>query len=56
MIQITPQMCDALSRNLPAELETIVAHCLAHGRRQWVDVAEHFPEECRHALESLSAI
>jgi hypothetical protein len=23
------QMCDALSRNLPADLETIVAHCLA---------------------------
>ena len=50
------QMCDALSRNLPAELKTIVAHCLAHGRRQFVDVAEHFPEECRHVLESLSVI
>ena len=50
------QMCDALSRNLPAELETIVAHCLAHGRRQFVDVAEHFPEECRHVLESLAVI
>ena len=47
------QMCDALSRNLPAELETIVANCLAHGRRQFVEVAEHFPEECRHVLESL---
>jgi hypothetical protein len=50
------QMCDALSRNLPTELETILAHCLAHGRRQFVDVAEHFPEECRHVLESLSVI
>jgi transposase len=50
------QMCDALSRNLPAELETIVAHCLAHGRRQFVDVAEHFPEECRRVLESLSVV
>lgn len=50
------QMCDALSRNLPAELETIVANCLAHGRRQFVDVAEHFPRQCRHVLESLSAI
>jgi hypothetical protein len=29
------QMCDALSRNVPAELETILAHCLAHGRRQF---------------------
>ncbi len=50
------QMCDALSRNLPAELETIVAHCLAHGRRQFVEVAERFPEECCHVLESLAVI
>jgi len=28
------QMCDALSRNLPGELQTILAHCLAHARRQ----------------------
>jgi len=50
------QMCDALSRNLPGELKTILAHCLAHGRRQFVEVAEHFPEECRHVLEALSVI
>ena len=50
------QMCDALARNLPAELETIVAHCLAHGRRQFVEVAEHFPRECRHVLEALAVI
>jgi transposase len=50
------QMCDALARNLPAELKTIVAHCLAHGRRQFVDVAEQFPEECRYVLESLAVV
>jgi transposase len=50
------QMCDALSRNIPAELETIVANCLAHGRRQFVEVAEHFPEECRRVLEALAVI
>ena len=50
------QMCDALSRNLPAELKTIIAHCLAHGRRKFVDVAEQFPTECRHVLESLSIV
>ena len=50
------QMCDALSRNIPAGLKTIVANCLAHGRRQFVEVAEHFPEECRYVLESLSVI
>jgi transposase len=40
------QMCDALSRNLPKALETIVANCLAHGRRGFVEVAAHFPDEC----------
>jgi hypothetical protein len=50
------QMCDALSRNAPAELKTILANCLAHGRRQFVEVAERFPEECRHVLEALSVI
>jgi len=50
------QMCDALSRNLPGELKTILANCLAHGRRQFVEVAEHFPEECRHVLEALGVI
>ena len=50
------QMCDALSRNLPGELATTVAHCLAHGRRQFVEVADRFPEECRQALEALAVI
>jgi len=50
------QMCDALSRNLPGELATIVGNCLAHGRRQFVEVADRFPEECRHVLEALTVI
>jgi transposase len=50
------QMCDALSRNLPDKLKTIVAHCMAHGRRRFVEVADHFPDECRYVLESLSVI
>jgi transposase len=50
------QMCDALSRNTPAELKTILANCLAHGRRQFVDVATRFPEECRHVLQALSVV
>jgi len=50
------QMCDALSRNLPAELETIIANCLAHGRRKFVDVVEQFPEECRYVLKPLSVV
>ena len=50
------QMCDALTRNLPGELKTILANCLAHGRRQFVDVADRFPEECQHVLEALSVV
>lgn len=50
------QMCDALSRNMPKGLKTILSNCLAHGRRKFVDVAERFPEECRHVLESLAVV
>ena len=50
------QMCDALSRNLPGELQTILAHCLAHARRRFVEVYDRFPEPCRHLLESLAVV
>ena len=50
------QMCDALSRNVPKELETILSNCLAHGRRQFVDVVANFPAECRHVLEELGKV
>jgi transposase len=50
------QMCDALSRNLPRELQTILAHCLAHARRQFVDIYDRFPEPCRHLLETLAVV
>ena len=50
------QMCDALSRNLPGELETIVANCLAHGRRRFADVADRFGSECKYVLDSLKIV
>jgi len=50
------QMCDALSRNLPGEFETILANCLSHGRRRFVDVVENFPEEVRYVLEILAKV
>jgi len=49
------QMCDALSRNTKG-VETLVANCLAHGRRQVVEVVENFPEECRYVLETLGGV
>jgi transposase len=50
------QMCDALSRNTPKGVETLIANCLAHGRRQVVEVVENFPEECRYVLETLGGV
>src|SRR4030043_304429 len=44
------QMCDALSRNIPKEFETILCNCLTHGRRQFTDIYDHFPDECRHVI------
>jgi hypothetical protein len=40
------QMCDALSGNTPAKLKTVLANCLAHARRRFVEVANDFPDEC----------
>ena len=53
------QMCDALSRNTPPlsdGAEILLANCLAHGRRQFVEVAANFPEECRYVLETLGDV
>ena len=53
------QMCDALSRNVPrldTGTEILLANCLAHGRRQFVDVAENFPRKCRYVLEVLGLV
>jgi len=53
------QMCDALSRNVPklgAGVELLLANCLAHGRRQFVEVAGNFPAECRYVLETLGGV
>jgi hypothetical protein len=52
-------MCDTLSRNTPrllAGVELLVANCLAHGRRQFVEVTENFPEPCRYVLEALGSV
>ena len=50
------QMCDALARNLPGTFETILANCLGHGRRRFVDLVENFPQEVRYVLEILAQV
>ena len=49
------QMCDALSRNLSGEFKTIVAHCTAHARRKYVDVAPALPRSMPIRAGNLSA-
>lgn len=53
------QMCDALSRNEPKlgnGVEILLANCLAHSRRRFVDVIGNFPDECRYVLETLGRV
>jgi transposase len=55
-LQPAMQMCDALAANVAGEFTTIVANCLAHGRRQVTDVTEQFPEVARHVVEALAEV
>jgi len=50
------QMCDALSRNLPNDFATVLANCLVHARRNFVDVHAGFPDQCRFVIEKLADI
>jgi hypothetical protein len=50
------QMCDALAANVAGEFTTLLANCLAHGRRQVGDVAEQFPEAARRVIEDLAEV
>jgi hypothetical protein len=49
-------MCDALSRNLSGELETIVANCLAHARRKFVEIHDRFPDRCRYVINAFRVV
>jgi hypothetical protein len=49
-------MCDGLSRNLPKPLETILANCLTHGRRNFVELYDRFRDECRYVIEAFKLI
>ena len=52
-----PSRCATPSRAIPRpSSRSIVANCLAHGRRKFVDVVHNFPDECRHVLETLSDV
>ena len=50
------QMCDALSRNYPEQFETVVANCLAHARRKFVEVKDKFLAECEYVFGALAEV
>ena len=50
------QMCDALSRNLPKDFLTLLANCLVHARRNFVDVLASFPEQAQFVIETLADV
>ena len=50
------QMCDGLSRNTPKDFKTILANCIAHGRRKFVELNESFPKECEYVLKTLEKV
>ena len=50
------QMCDALSRNPSQMTASELCHCLLHGRRNFVDLIQSFPEPSRKVIESLREI
>jgi len=50
------QMCDALATNTAGAFDTLLARCLAHARRRFVDVVDHFPTEVQHVLETLREV
>jgi hypothetical protein len=50
------QMCDALSRNVPKGFAVLLANCLAHCRRHYVEVAANFATECQYVLETLGEV
>ena len=49
-------MSDALSRNAADETSLMRCHCLAHGRRQFSDLEDVFPQECEVVIEALKQV
>ena len=50
------QMCDALSRNLPASFKTILCNYLSHGFRKFIDLKDFYPNQCIHVIELIAKI
>lgn len=49
-------MADAEHKNWVTDYQAIVAKCLVHGRRQFVDCQASFPAECKTVLDALADV
>jgi transposase len=50
------QMCDGLASNTSGDFTAILANCIVHARRKYVEVADSFPQECAHVLKLLGEV
>ena len=50
------QMSDALAANTSHDFATIVARCLTHARRYFVEIEDLFPYECKHVIQAIGKI
>lgn len=50
------QMSDALSRNVPKNNATRQANCNSHGRRNFVKIADNFPEPVARVLRDIRSV
>jgi transposase len=50
------QMSDALAANTSEENEVIVAFCLAHARRAFFELKDHYPVECEVVLKAVGQV
>jgi hypothetical protein len=49
-------MCDGLDRNIPKGHVTVPCQCNIHARRNFVEIENAFPQECRFVVECLAQV
>ena len=55
-LELPIHMCDALAANTAGDFEAVLARCLTHGRRKFVNIVDNFPEECRRVINDLREV
>jgi len=50
------QACDAAIKNIRKNIASILAFCLVHGRRNFVNILDVFPAHASHVIEELAKV